>query len=182
MGGHVPPAVAIEQFRPASSRRPAIVTVVVLVAVALTVWLGFRATHQDPPIPSAAPSPTVPAASGHAANQNSDSIPFVNQYDNAQGVWTIDRVTWSGPSVVLTMTITVSQGNQVLGFFAFTNADTSQAYEAQPSGRADDLVGRVVRAGQEITGTVTFAMPDAESTVFLVDSSGRQVTALLIPA
>ncbi len=182
MGGHVPPAVAIDQFQPASSRRPAIVTVVVLVAVALTVWLGFRATHQDPPIPSAAPSPTAPAATHAATSQNSDSIPFVNTFDNAQGVWTIDKVSWSGPRVVLTMTISVSQGQQLLGFFAFTNNDTSQAYEAQPTGAPDDLVGRVVRAGQKITGTVTFAMPDAESTVFLVDSSGRQVTALLISA
>ncbi len=153
------------------------VTIAVLVVVALAVWLGYRTTHQDPPIPSPAPAATQPAAT-----QNSNSIPFVNTFDNARGVWTIDQVTWSGPRVVLTMTITVSQGDQVLGFFAFTNSDTSQAYEPQPSGRANDLVGRVVRPGQTITGTVTFEMPDAESTVFLLDSTGRQVTALLIPA
>ena len=178
----MPAAVDIDQYRPSHSRRPLTISVVVLVAVALALWLGFRAAHQNAPIPSPSPVPSVPAASQAAPARNTDSIPFVNTFDNAQGVWTIDKVSWSGPRVVLTMTISVSQGQQILGFFAFTNDDTSQAYEAQPTGAPDDLVGRVVPAGQTITGTVTFHMPDAESTIFLVDSTGRQVTALLIPA
>lgn len=184
IGGHVPASVSIRQFSAESSRKPVLITLAVLLVVAVAVWWGVHTANQDPPIAAPSPVPTTPAAPAASGNAtgSADSIPFDNSYDNAHGVWTIDSYTWSGPQVQVTMTVQVTSGQQVLQFFAFTNADTSQAYEPRPSNRPDDLLGHVVQAGQTVTGTVTFQMPDSESTVFLLDSSGRQVTALLVPA
>ncbi len=178
--GHVPASVSIRQFSPESSRKPVLITLAVLLVVAVAVWWGFRTASQDPPIsaPSVASAPPSSDTTGGSAT----SIPFDNTFDGAHGVWTIDSYTWSGPEAVVRMTIKVTSGDQVLQFFAFTNSDTNQAYEPRPSGRPDDLVGRVVHAGQSVSGTVTFDMPNSESTLFLLDSSGRQVTALILPA
>lgn len=180
LGGHVPASVSIRQFSPESSRKPVLITLAVLLVVAVAVWWGFRTASQDPPIsaPSVASAPPSSDTTGGSAT----SIPFDNTFDGAHGVWTIDSYTWSGPQAVVRMTIKVTSGDQVLQFFAFTNSDTNQAYEPRPSGRPDDLVGRVVHAGQSVSGTVTFDMPNSESTLFLLDSSGRQVTALILPA
>lgn len=181
IGGHVPASVSIRQYSAESSRKPVFITLAVLLVVAVAVWWGVRTANQDPPLAAPSVVPTTPQPSG-SGNADANAIPFDNGYDNAHGIWTIDSYAWSGPRVVLKMTVQVTAGQQVLQFFAFTNADTSQAYEPRPSGRPDDLLGQVVQAGQTVTGTVTFQMPDSESTVFLLDSSGRQVTALIVPA
>ena len=182
IGGHVPASVSIRQYSAESSGKPMFITLAVLVVVAVVVWWGIRTANQDPPIP--APSAAAPSSSssGGPTAGSANSIPFDNTVDDAHGVWTIDSSSWSGSRVVLRMTVTVNRGDQVLDFFAFTNADTSQAYEPRPSNRPDDLLGHVAAAGRSVTGTVTFDMPDSESTVFLLDSMGRQVTALIVPA
>lgn len=180
LGGHVPAAVSIDSFQQRRRRWPWLVVAAVVIAVLVALYLGIRHPGADQQ-PASTPTPTptattpVPTATG-----NQLSVPFVNERDGSQGTWQIDRYQWDSTGVTITMTISVSQGEQVAKFFAISNDDTSNTWDPSPAGDAD-LNGRVVSQGQSVTGTIRLNAPDSDTTVFLTDSTGTQVTALLVP-
>ncbi len=182
----MPAAVSIDSYTTRRSRWPWLVVVAVLVIGALALYIGTRSP--GPAASSASSSsPASTASARHTTpiptvTGNQLSVPFDNTADGAQGTWRIDKYEWDAQGVTITTTLQVSSGEQKAKFFAISNQDTSSSYDPVDSGVADNIDGRVVRAGETVTGVIRFNLPsDSDTTVFLADWSGTQVTALLIP-
>lgn len=176
IGGHVPAADAITNYQTARSRRPLIITVVVLALVAVAVLIGTRAFNRVSSTASSTSTTTTATVDEGNASGSNTSVPFDS--GSASGVWSITKYSWSGNHLELTTSVTLSQGRLAPTFFALNNAQPNETYDPDGGTLRD---GAAVTAGQPVTGTLTFSLPRGETTVFIANSNQRQITALVIP-
>lgn len=104
-------------------------------------------------------------------------MPFHSTRDDAQGVWTITDTRWTERGLELTMTIEVTHGTFHYQFFCLDNGTTDE-FDPSPSG-ANSLNEGQLEEGQKVRGLVVFDKPRGDTTVFLADGLGRQITALV---
>lgn len=181
-----PAPAALEQYR-APRRRWLWFLVPLLVALlALLAWAALRMSSSSPgtgttPTPSATPSTqNVPsAAASPTPGVAASSIPFTNETDNTSGTFTITGHSWTTQGLLVHVQVHLDRGSQRLGFFAINNDGTAQVYNPTNSG-SDYLEGQTASAGETRTGTVLFVKPQGTTTVWVTDSQGRQVAALLV--
>lgn len=189
-GRPAPAPVSTSQFTPPPSRRPLWITLAVLAAVAAMVVVALKMGTGDA-APEAAPTESssmgvgeqassAPAPAGNASRGTGvpTSVQFENASDGTSGTFEVVNHTWTSNGLVLTLRVTVDQGQQRLGFFALDNGTTRQ-YDPSPTGQ-NYLEGQPIGAGQTLTGTVLFEKPQGDTTVFLAGTNGRQVAALKI--
>ncbi|MEL4358010.1 MULTISPECIES: hypothetical protein [unclassified Luteococcus] len=191
-GQPAPAPVSPSQFTPPPNRRPLWITLAVLALIALAVLAATRLGSDDDAEPQAAPTESVstgPAGQDPAASTNPTvgstpgtgiptSVPFENPREDTAGTFEVVGHRWTSEGLLLTLRVTLDRGQQRLGFFALDNASASQ-YDPSPSGQ-DYLEGQPITAGQSLTGTVLFAKPQGETTVFLAGTRRQQLAALKI--
>ena len=181
-GAQPPPQASIEDYRPPRNQRPLVLTILAIAVVAALVLVGtLLALRPSKAKPGATATPSSSVTDNPSADATTNGVTFENTYDDAKGYWQILDVQWQGDMAVITMTLRVDSGRQPLGFFVLNN-ETDRDYNPTASSSPDDMSSGTVEQGQTRTGKVTFTMPHGKSTIYLTDSSGRQVTALTVPA
>lgn len=177
-----PPSVSINDFKQPRSNRTLFLVLAVAAVVALLLAGLMRYTSTPTPVPAATPSVSRGATTAPEpiATGNEDTVPFTNANDGTEGTFSITDKEYTGGELVLHATVTITRGQQRIGFFALDHGSTSD-YDPV-AGDPDALHGRVVSEGETVTGTITFEKDPGNTTVFLTDSSGRQVCALLVKA
>ncbi len=177
--GQVP--VGAVQPTPPRNTRAWVVTVAVLLLVALGFWAAGRYLPDPPavsPTPSASARPSDVATPGAVSTGLKGSVPFNNNHDQTQGVFTITSHEWTAQGLVLHVKVHLDQGQQRMYFFCL---DNTSAHDFDPvSGVSGSLDGQDISAGQDVEGIVVFDKPRGDTTVFLAGSDRRQVAALVV--
>ncbi|GAA1398673.1 hypothetical protein [Luteococcus peritonei] len=136
------------------------------------------ATSGSPAAPATPASSTDPAPSPLPSQQNRNRIPFTSNEDESAGTFEIVTSRWTSQGLLLTVRVSLTRGQQRIGFFALDNQSAAQ-YDSSPTDQSY-LEGRPIVAGQTLEGTVLFEKEPGDTTVFLTGSRGRQVAALLV--
>ncbi|MEL4504515.1 hypothetical protein AAEX63_06135 [Luteococcus sp. H138] len=190
-GRQAPAPVHTSQFAPPPSRRPLWVTLAVLAAVAVLLLAAIKMGTSGDAEPQAAPTETVsvseqdqqttqaPTDGATPGTGVPTSTRFENARDDSSGTFEVLNHRWTTEGLLLTLRVRLDTGQQRLGFFALDNGKTAQKYDPSPTG-PDYLEGQSILAGQTLTGTVLFEMPQSDATIMLAGSSGQQVTALKV--
>lgn len=186
-----PSALPPELAAPPRSRKPLVFSLLALALVGLLLW-GASRLGQDPGQEAAPPAP-APTASASATGTSSASptpgqapatgilrsIPFTNAEEGSAGTFEILQHAWTSEGLVLTIRVSLTQGQQRLDFFALDNGPTARQYDPSSTGN-DYLAGQPIQAGQTLTGRVLFQKERGDTTVFLAGTNGRQVAALKV--
>lgn len=186
----------ISQYRP--PRRRAGWLIAVLVA-ALVVGLGVTAwkVTNEPQLaaPSATPSddaddpstpdpnstvaPSMPGHTPTGSPSPTQSTPFVAHNGEVKGTWRIDSTQWHQDEVVLTVSITVSQGTlDDYSFFMMTD-DNAAVNRPETSSDPRDISTGTVEQGRTVTGTLTIATQRKNSMIVLAQNGGATAISAL---
>lgn len=179
------PRVSIDDFKRPPQGRVGWLVAAVVAAAALLMWAVMHFTGAPVAPPTQSPEPLPPAASeaSPVPTQPADpaagsSVEFTNQTDDTEGTFTITSHEWTQQGLLLHVKVTLTKGEQRISFFALDNNTTRDFTPA--AGAPDNLDGQSLGTGQTLTGTVLFEKEQGDTTVFLTDSRGRQVTALKV--
>jgi hypothetical protein len=171
---------------PPKSRRPAVISVLAIVVVAVVVATAslvayWSDTHvAAPPRPEIRPSLTSPT----------DRIDFVSDEGSGQLIlrtrsWVSDGVAPPefGSYLRVEVELVCTSGEVDYDPYHFQAFDRSgQLFEMERNGAAGRELGvGTLRAGERIRGTIAFDMPRGEVTLLMSDDSERTVTALKVP-
>lgn len=179
--GAAPQDAASPRLEVDRKRRPvAAVIGAIVLAVALVVGLIVSGLLTETPSPSAASSSTAsPTESARrSASPGTQAIQVTSEYDGAQVWWEILGVTWDSTGVTIDTRLTGDSGTLRYTFFALDNKNVEQYYPDSNYPNAIDT--GEVRQGQVVSGNVRFDKPRGDTTVYIANSSGRQITALVI--
>lgn len=176
LGPRPPAPVSIDSYGPPPSRvTPAIVLIVVAVSLVVGVF-GYRFVAASGPAASASPSPS---RTTEPTSTRSGGVPFEAKIDGAQGYWLVSTSKWVGDELVVTVSVTVDQGQTRPTFYVFGNSD-STVYDAEANSPAPAFGSPTLRQGQTVSGNIAFRMARGNATLVLTDSGGRQISALPI--
>jgi hypothetical protein len=171
---------------PPKSRRPAVISVLAIVVVAVVVATAslvayWSDTHVAAPArPEIRPSLTSPT----------DRIDFVSDEGSGQLIlrtrsWVSDGVAPPefGSYLRVEVELVCTSGEVDYDPYHFQAFDRSgQLFEMERNGAAGRELGvGTLRAGERIRGTIAFDMPRGEVTLLMSDDSERTVTALKVP-
>jgi hypothetical protein len=148
--------------------------IVLTLAAALVVLVAFvlsQIFRSAPP----APSPSDPTTSA----SRSDGMPF--EYGSTIGHWSIGSPRWDDSRVTVTVDITVDKGLLPYQFYAYTVASTDDAIIYPVIDGPDSLDSGYVRAGQSLSGSLTFRTKRQDLTLIMAGES-VQISALPISA
>jgi hypothetical protein len=148
--------------------------IVLALAAALVVLVAFvlsQVFRSAPP----APDPSDPTTSA----SRSDGMPF--EYGSTTGHWSIGSPRWQDGRVTVTVDITVDKGLLTYQFYAYTIAATGDDIIHPLLDGPDSLNSGYVRAGQRLSGSLTFQTKRQDLTLILAGES-VQISALPISA
>lgn len=172
--------VSIEQYElPKSNARRWLGAIAALVILGLAVAAFLTSRRPTPELPMA-PSAPISAPSSRqvpTAAASGNSVPFHSPMDNADGVWSIDSTRWTDRGLEVTVTIKVTRGTLRYSFFALDNK-TVEDYDPIPISDHNALTQGTVHEGEKITGLVVFEKDRGDTTVYLANALGRQISAL----
>lgn len=176
LGRRAPEPVSINSYGPPPSKvTPAIVLIVVALSLIVGIF-GYRLVATTNPAPSASPSP---ARTSEPTSTRSGGVPFEAKSDGAQGYWAVTGTKWTTDGLVVSVSVTVDQGQTRPTFYVFGNVD-STVYDPDSAAPTPAFGTPTVRQGQTASGNILFHMARGNATLVLTDSSGRQTSALPI--
>lgn len=174
--------VSIDSFQQPKQRTPWIVILVVAVIVGALGFGAYKASGPStPPITSTTPTPSQSQQSSTpqvTTTMGQNSVPFTSQSDGAEGVWEITKSEWTSRGLEVTTKITVNKGSLNYTFFALDN-DSTDDYDPKP-GDSKDITAGYVNAGESVEGVIIFDKSKGDTTVYLANGRGRQITALMV--
>lgn len=184
-----PTSLPPELAAPPRSRLPLLLSLLALAIVGGLLWgVARMGSGPEPQTTRPAPTASIPTEGATAADPtpgrapatgNLRSIPFANAEEASAGTFEILRDEWTSEGLVLTIRVSLTQGQQRLDFFALDNGPTARQYDPSSTGN-DYLAGQPIRAGQTLTGRVLFEKERGDTTIFLAGTHGRQVAALKV--
>ena len=112
---------------------------------------------------TASPTPSAQSEVEPSPERTGNWIPFEG---NGDGTFEIVSYSWADDELTARIRVDVKEGEYSFTVFAFAN-ETRASYDPL------DPSGFTVRAGEPYETTVTFLMPNADSTIVLATPSGR---------
>lgn len=168
------PPVRTEQFAP--PRNNATMWVALASILFITILVAVSAlVRSDSPGPTPVPTPIASKRSSPQSDSG-NGIPF--ESSGSKGYWQIDKSSWDGETLTVTMTLRVDEGTLNYAFYAYNNNGASVVDPRYPS--SGGFRPGTMKAGQSNSGTVQFVLHKADTTVILATGSGRQIAGLLV--
>ena len=191
----------ISQYRPPRRRAgwlTAVLVAALVVGLGVTAWkvtnepqlAAPSATPSDDADDPSTPDPSTPSANstvapsmpGHTPTGSpspTQSTPFVAHNGEVKGTWRIDSTQWHQDEVVLTVSITVSQGTlDDYSFFMMTD-DKATMNRPETSSDPRDISTGTIEQGRTVTGTLTIATPRENSMIVLAQNGGATAISAL---
>lgn len=135
---------------------------IVLGVVALIVAIVLAMQFVGDSSPEVA-EPTITSTAEPTPERTGNYIPFEG---NGDGIFEILSYTWADDVLTLRIRVEVQHGEYAFAVFAFTN-------ESRMSYDPVDMRAFTASPNAPYEGSVTFVMPDADSTIVLTTPSGR---------
>lgn len=170
------PPVTIQRYRPRIGPLPMALIAVVLTALVGLAVIGPRLGTNSTSAPSSSAPSVLPSQPLHSAPAGTQGIEVVSERDAASGYWLILSELWTSSGLRLEMQVYADQGTLDFTFFALDN-QSAQIVEPES---ASTLASGTVAQGRSVEGTVIFTKTRGDTTVIITDSTGRQVTALVV--
>lgn len=172
------PSISLRQFTPKRNRlAPWLLVLVGALVFAGILWFGTRPLADLTPATS--PTPTVSRDKPNlpANGEFASSIAF--QSERLSGVFTINDHHWDGSKLVLNLTIQVDTGSLNYSFLAMDIQTGNITEMDEPSG-PDALRGGTVKAGEQVTGTISVTKNRSDTQIVLSDRDSRNITMLAV--
>ncbi|MDQ7992767.1 MAG: hypothetical protein AAGC63_08425 [Propionicimonas sp.] len=177
LGARPPDSTNISEFAPPPSRTPILVG---LAAVVVAILIAATATLQPGGLFGARPAPASPTPTP-SATAALPGQPFATSDGRVEGRWQVVERRWTDEGVQVKVWVAVDRGTLRFSFLAFSNDAAEVVYPA-PGADYPGFTAMPIDRGEERDGWLFFPVYRADLTLILANDSGRQISALVVPA